>query len=42
VEAGSAGYKGLEELFPNIVRGKSEKKGKNFRELYRTIMMFKA
>ena len=37
-----AGYKGLEEEFPNIVREKSEKKGKNFPDLHRCIMMFKA
>jgi hypothetical protein len=36
------GYSGLEEQFPNLIREKSEKKGKNFRELHRTIMMFKA
>ncbi len=37
-----SGYKGLEAEFPNLVREKSEKKGKNFKELHRTIMMFKA
>jgi hypothetical protein len=37
-----AGYKGLEQEFPNIVREKSEKKGKNFADLHRCIMMFKA
>ncbi|MET3981847.1 transposase-like protein [Mucilaginibacter sp. UYP27] len=37
-----AGYKGLEDEFPNIVREKSEKKGKNFKDLHRCIMMFKA
>lgn len=37
-----AGYKGLEKEFPNIVREKSEKKGKNFAGLHRCIMMFKA
>ena len=37
-----AGYKGLEKEFPNIVREKSEKKGKNFADLHRCIMMFKA
>jgi hypothetical protein len=37
-----AGYKGLEGEFPNIVREKSEKKGKNFPDLHRCIMMFKA
>jgi len=28
--------------FPNIIREKSEKKGKNFVEMHRCIMMFKA
>lgn len=37
-----AGYKGLEKKFPNIVREKSEKKGKNFTDMHRCIMMFKA
>jgi len=37
-----AGYKGLEEDFPNIIREKSEKKGKNFVEMHRCVMMFKA
>jgi len=37
-----AGYKGLEKEFPHIVREKSEKKGKNFTDLHRCIMMFKA
>ncbi|MFC3559824.1 IS1595 family transposase [Pedobacter jamesrossensis] len=37
-----AGYKGMEKEFPNIIREKSEKKGKNFVELHRCIMMFKA
>lgn len=36
------GYKGLEQEFPNIIQEKSEKKGRNFRELHRSIMMFKA
>ncbi|MET3981615.1 hypothetical protein ABIB62_004231 [Mucilaginibacter sp. UYP25] len=35
-------YKGLEKEFPDIVREKSEKKGKNFAEQHRCIMMFKA
>lgn len=39
---GWTGYKGLEEEFPNLVREKSEKKGKNFPQLHRSIMMFKA
>ena len=37
-----AGYKGLEKEFPNIKREKSEKKGKNFKQLHRCVMMFKA
>jgi hypothetical protein len=36
------GYKGLNTVFPNLKMEKSEKKGQNFRELHRTIMMFKA
>lgn len=39
---GWTGYKGLELDFPQIVREKSEKKGKNFPQLHRSIMMFKA
>ena len=35
------GYKGLEVAFTNLIREKSEKKGKNFKELHRTTMMFK-
>jgi hypothetical protein len=49
VEAGAnvrtdkwSGYSGLEKDFPNLIREKSEKKGKNFKELHRCIMMFKA
>lgn len=38
---GWAGYKGMEETFPKLVREKSEKKGKNFPQLHRSIMMFK-
>ncbi len=37
-----AGYKGLEEVFPKLKREKSGPKGKNFPQLHRTIMMFKA
>ena len=37
-----AGYKGMEKEFPNITREKSEKKGNNFAEIHRCIMMFKA
>jgi hypothetical protein len=37
-----AGYKGLGVEFPNLIQEKSEKKGRNFKELHRTIMMFKA
>lgn len=39
---GWTGYKGLEKEFPQLVREKSEKKGKNFPQLHRSIMMFKA
>jgi hypothetical protein len=39
---GWTGYKGLETEFPKLVREKSEKKGKNFPQLHRSIMMFKA
>ena len=37
-----AGYKGLEAEFPKLKQEKSEKKGRNFPEMHRTIMMFKA
>ncbi len=37
-----SGYKGLEKEFPKIKQVKSAKKGKNFPEMHRTIMMFKA
>ena len=36
------GYKGLEKDFPKLQHVKSVKKGKNFPEIHRTIMMFKA
>jgi hypothetical protein len=39
---GWTGYKGLESEFPKLIREKSEKKGKNFPQLHRSIMMFKA
>jgi hypothetical protein len=39
---GWTGYKGLEIEFSNLRREKSEKKGKNFPQLHRSIMMFKA
>lgn len=39
---GWTGYKGLETEFPKLVKEKSEKKGKNFPQLHRSIMMFKA
>ncbi|TKT87055.1 transposase, partial [Dyadobacter frigoris] len=39
---GWTGYKGLEKEFPKLLREKSEKKGKNFPQLHRSIMMFKA
>jgi hypothetical protein len=37
-----SGYRGLESEFPKLVREKSEKKGKNFPQLHRTVMLFKA
>ncbi len=37
-----SGYKGLEKEFPRLKQVKSIKKGKNFPEIHRTIMMFKA
>lgn len=39
---GWTAYIGLEEEFPNLKREKSQKKGKNFVQLHRSIMMFKA
>jgi len=39
---GWTGYKGMESEFPKLTREKSEKKGKNFPQLHRSIMMFKA
>ena len=39
---GWSGYKGLEFKFAKLTREKSEKKGKNFPQLHRSIMMFKA
>ncbi len=39
---GWTGYRGLEAEFPKLIREKSEKKGKNFAQLHRSIMMFKA
>jgi hypothetical protein len=39
---GWTGYKGLESEFPKLTREKSGKKGKNFLQLHRSIMMFKA
>lgn len=36
-----SGYNSLESEFPKLVQQKSEKKGKNFPQLHRTIMMFK-
>jgi hypothetical protein len=39
---GWTGYRGLEAEFPNLKREKSEKKVKNFPQLHRSIMMFKA
>lgn len=37
-----SGYKGMQEHFKKLKQEKSEKKGKNFSELHRVIMMFKA
>lgn len=37
-----SGYKGLDTHFPHLTQEKSEKKGRNFKEMHRTIMMFKA
>lgn len=37
-----SGYKGMEEYFPKLVREKSGKKGANFKQLHRVVMMFKA
>jgi len=39
---GWVGYSGMESEFPGLVKVKSEKKGMNFKEMHRTIMMFKA
>jgi hypothetical protein len=36
------GYKGLESIFPNLIQEKSERKGKNFSQMHRSIMLFKA
>ena len=36
------GYNGLESIFPKLKQEKSEKKGKNFEQMHRCIMMFKA
>ncbi|MEX2566509.1 MAG: IS1595 family transposase [Cyclobacteriaceae bacterium] len=37
-----SGYKGMESHFPNLVREKSGKKGENFKQMHRVIMMFKS
>jgi len=39
---GWVGYSGMESEFPGLVKVKSEKKGINFKEMHRIIMMFKA
>ncbi len=39
---GWSGYKGMEAHFPKLVREKSGKKGENFKQMHRVIMMFKA
>lgn len=36
------GYKGLDSIFPNLIQEKSEKKGRNFKQMHRSIMLFKA
>src|SRR5205085_7007082 len=35
------GYNGLKNQFPKLKQEKSQKKGKNFKDLHRTIMNFK-
>ncbi|WP_339678632.1 transposase [Cyclobacterium marinum] len=37
-----SGYNGMETHFPKMTREKSEKKGENFKQMHRVIMMFKA
>ena len=37
-----SGYNGMEAYFPNLAREKSGKKGENFKQMHRVIMMFKA
>jgi len=37
-----SGNKGMEDHFLNLVREKSGKKGENFKQMHRVIMMFKA
>lgn len=37
-----SGYKGMEAHFPKLTREKSGKKGENFKQMHRVIMMFKA
>lgn len=37
-----SGYKGMEAYFPKLKQEKSHKKGKNFNQMHRAIMMFKA
>jgi hypothetical protein len=37
-----SGYKGMETHFPKMTREKSGKKGENFKQMHRVIMMFKA
>jgi len=37
-----SGYNGMEAHFPKLVHEKSGKKGENFKQMYRVIMMFKA
>ena len=37
-----SGYNGMEAHFPKLVREKSGKKGDNFKQMHRVIMMFMA
>ena len=37
-----SGYKGMEVHFPKLSLEKSGKKGENFKQMHRVIMMFKA
>lgn len=39
---GWAGYKGMQDIFPNLNQEKSTPKGKNFTDLHRVVMLFKS